>query len=215
MTSLIPIQIDVFSDVICPWCFIGKKRLDMAAEIHGGVMLDIQWRVFLLNPGMRPEGMDRKAYTEAKFGTAATSFYDRIASVGKEIGIPFAFNKITRTPDSRPAHGLILSAKKGDHANNLVEDLFKAYFIDGVDIGDPDVLANYAEKYDLAHPASELINRQIETDLKDAGRIGISGVPFFVFEQEWAISGAHPPESFLPLFDAVINRRLNETTEQA
>ena len=207
MANPVTVQIDIFSDVICPWCFIGKKRLEMAAEMHGGVTLAINWRAFLLNPGMRPEGMDRKAYTEAKFGAAATSFYDRIAQVGEEIGIPFAFDKITRTPDSRPAHGLVLSA--GEAADSVVEDLFEAYFLNGIDIGNPDTLADIARRYDLAFPANELTARQIENDLKDAGRIGVSGVPFFIFEQEWAISGAHPPESFLPLFDAVVTRQMN------
>ena len=105
MSNPVPVKIDIFSDIICPWCFIGKKRLEMAAELHGGVDLNITWRAFLLNPGMRPGGMDRKAYLEAKFGAAATSFYDRIALVGDEIGIPFAFDRIEKTPDSRPAQG--------------------------------------------------------------------------------------------------------------
>lgn len=208
MSDLTPVKIDIFSDIICPWCFIGKKRLEMAASLHGGVAIQINWRAFLLNPTMRPEGMDRKAYLEAKFGATASSFYDRIASVGNEVGIPFAFDRITRTPDSRPAQGLILSA--GDKADAVVDNLFAAYFLNGVDIGDPDYLADLAQRYHLPFPISEGVKRQIEHDLKDAGRIGISGVPFYIFEGEWAISGAHPPESFLPLFDAVVNRQISQ-----
>lgn len=209
MSALTSVHLDVFSDVICPWCFIGKKRLEAAVALHGGITTEITWRSFLLNPGMRAEGMDRKAYIDAKFGSAGASFYDRIAMVGEEIGIPFAFDKIKRTPDSRPAQALIMTAPKGKIADNVVQDLFEAYFLNGIDISDRDYLTELAGRYDLPFPASQNIVNQIETDLKDAGRIGISGVPFFVFEQQWAISGAHPPESFIPLFDAVVNRQQN------
>ena len=105
-----PIHIDIFSDVICPWCYIGQRRLEIAAEMHGNVSLNIQWRAFLLNPAMRREGMDRQAYINAKFGAAGASFYDRIADVGKEVGIDFNFAGIKRTPDSRPAQALLKSA---------------------------------------------------------------------------------------------------------
>lgn len=202
MTALKSIPVDIFSDVICPWCLIGKRRLEKAVEQHGGVELAIRWRAFLLNPGMRREGMDRQAYIDAKFGVAGTSFYDRIASVGREAGIDFRFDQITRTPDSRPAHGLVLSA--GDHADAVVEELFSAYFHEGVDIGDEAWLEALAKRHGIPTPASDSIRKQIDQDLKDAARLGIQGVPFFVFNGEMAISGAHPPESFLPLFDAVI-----------
>ena len=88
--------------------------------------------------------------------------------------------------------------------------MFEDYFLNGIDLGDSAYLAMMAERFDLPYPTSEAIKRQVDNDLKDAGRIGISGVPFFIFESEWAISGAHPPESFIPLFDAVVNRRLSE-----
>jgi predicted DsbA family dithiol-disulfide isomerase len=206
MSDLVSVNIDIFSDIICPWCFIGKKRLEAAAAMHGGIVPKINWRAFLLNPDMQPDGMDRKAYLEAKFGASASSFYDRIALVGDEVGIPFAFDKITRTPDSRPAHGLILSA--GDKANALVQEMFEAYFINGIDLGDQDYIGEIATRHDLPYPSSEAIMRQIDNDIHEAGRIGLNGVPYFIFESEWAISGAHPPESFSPLFDAVVNHRL-------
>lgn len=196
------VPIDIFSDIICPWCMIGKKRLEQAVEMHGGVELKINWRVFLLNPAMRREGMDRQAYIDAKFGAAGTGFYERIASVGKEVGIDFRFDLIQRTPDSRPAHGLVLSA--GEKANEVKEEMFSAYFLEGRDIGDDAVLQGVASRHGLAYPASENITRQIETDLKDAARIGVQGVPFFIVSGQYAISGAHPAESFLPLFDAAV-----------
>jgi predicted DsbA family dithiol-disulfide isomerase len=197
-----PIRIDIFSDVICPWCYIGKRRLEIAAEMHGNVTLDIRWRTFLLNPSMQREGMDRQAYINAKFGTAGASFYDRISSVGKDVGIDFNFAGITRTPDSRPAHALLKSAE--EKANDLKLDLFDAYFINGQDIGDDAVLAEIAAKYQLPYPSEQACHSAVEQDLMEAGRLNIQGVPFIIIEGEWAISGAHAPESFQPLFDTAL-----------
>ena len=199
-----PIHIDIFSDVICPWCYIGQRRLEIAAEMHGNVSLNIQWRAFLLNPAMRREGMDRQAYINAKFGAAGASFYDRIADVGKEVGIDFNFTGIKRTPDSRPAQALLKSAPDFNSAMALKQDLFQAYFINGQDIGDDSILADLAERHHLPYPSDPAFHAAVEQDLAEANRLNIQGVPFIIVEGEWAISGAHAPESFQPLFDAAI-----------
>lgn len=199
-----PIQIDIFSDVICPWCYIGQRRLEIAAEMHGNVSLNIQWRAFLLNPAMRREGMDRQAYINAKFGSAGASFYDRIADVGREVGIDFNFTAIKRTPDSRPAQALLKSAPDFETAMALKQDLFQAYFIDGQDIGDDNILTDLAERHHLPYPSDQAFHAAVEQDLAEANRLNILGVPFIIVEGEWAISGAHAPESFQPLFDAAI-----------
>ena len=206
-----PIRIDIFSDVICPWCYIGKRRLEIAAEMHGNVTLDINWRAFLLNPAMRREGMNRQAYINAKFGTAGASFYDRIADVGQDVGINFNFAGITRTPDSRPAQALIKAAGTagtagtvGTAANALKQDLFEAYFINGVDIGDDKVLAEMAANYGLSYPSEDRFHAAVEQDLMEASRLHVQGVPYIIVAGEWAISGAHAPESFQPLFDAAL-----------
>ena len=190
MTEKTPISIDIFSDVICPWCFIGKRRLEQAAAMHGGVEIKINWRAFLLNPAMRREGMDRQAYIQAKFGQAGASFYEQIAGVGKDVGIDFNFAAIQRTPDSRPAHGLVLSAQDshGD-ANAVKQALLDAYFIEGRDIGDDAVLQKIADRFDVPYPANDAIMAQIERDLIEASRLNIQGVPYFIVAQEWAISG--------------------------
>ena len=213
MAEKTPILIDIFSDVICPWCFIGKRRLEQAAALHGGVEIKINWRVFLLNPAMRREGMDRQAYIQAKFGQAGASFYERIAGVGKDVGIDFNFAAIQRTPDSRPAHGLVLSAQDGHgDANAVKQALLDAYFIEGRDIGDDAVLQEIADKFDVSYPADDAIMAQIERDLVEASRLNIQGVPYFIVAQEWAISGAHPPETFQPLFDAAIAKASAEAS---
>ena len=213
MAEKTPILIDIFSDVICPWCFIGKRRLEQAAALHGGVEIKINWRAFLLNPAMRREGMDRQAYIQAKFGQAGASFYERIAGVGKDVGIDFNFAAIQRTPDSRPAHGLVLSAQSvnGD-ADAVKQALLDAYFIEGRDIGDDAVLQEIADKFDVPYPADDTIMAQIERDLVEASRLNIQGVPYFIIAQEWAISGAHPPETFQPLFDAAIAKASAEAS---
>ena len=202
-----PIHIDIFSDVICPWCYIGKRRLEIAAEIHGNVTLDIHWRAFLLNPAMRREGMDRQAYINAKFGSAGASFYERIASVGKEVGIDFNFAGITRTPDSRPAQALLKSAPDSTVGMALKQDLFDAYFINGQDIGDDEILSSLAENHSLPYPSDQAHHTAVEQDLMEASRLNVQGVPFIIVEGEWAISGAHPPEAFQPLFDAAIAKK--------
>ncbi len=201
----IVIPVDIFSDVICPWCLVGRKRLEQAAMRHGGVEIAIKWHAFLLNPNMPRQGISRHEYVNAKFGASGAELSRRITDIGRRIGINFAFELIERTPDSRPAHGLILEA--GEKAEAIVEELFNAYFIEGTDIGDDGVLAEIAMRHGVAYPVEETAIKQIEYDLRDASRLGIQGVPFFIFDDDMAISGAQPPESFLPLFDAVIARR--------
>ena len=196
------VPVDFFSDIVCPWCLIGKRRLEQAAAAHGGVSIDLRWRSFLLNPMMRREGMDRKDYLQAKFGDAAESLYGRIAAAGLEAGVEFRFDAISRTPDSRPAHSLILAA--GDRAGPVIDELFEAYFIKGRDIGDDGVLKDVAARHSLPFPAGDGHFGRIEGDLEEAARLGVHGVPFFVFNGEMAFSGAQPIESFLPIFDAVV-----------
>ena len=195
------VAVDFFSDIVCPWCLIGRRRLEQAAELHGGVALDIRWRSFLLNPNMPEGGMDRGDYLSAKFGGAAESLYERIAAAGQEAGIEFRFDAITRTPDSRLAHNLVFAA--GDSAGDVVDELFEAYFINGLDIGNEAVLRDIASRHSVPYSADAYAGR-IEGDLEEASRLGIQGVPFFVFEGGMAISGAHPPKTFLPIFDAII-----------
>jgi predicted DsbA family dithiol-disulfide isomerase len=207
MTTKTTISVDIFSDVICPWCMIGKKRLEDAVELHGGISLRINWRAFLLNPNMPSEGMDRQTYIQKKFGNAGQSFYARIAATGKEVGIDFDFDAIRRTPDSRPAISLVLAADKS--SSDVKQDIFNAYFQQGIDISNDAFLADLAGKYQIPHPSSEAVRSKLEKDLSEAQRLGIQGVPYFVFENQWALSGAHPRESFLPLFDATMAQKSN------
>ena len=149
MTAPLTITLDLFADPICPWCYIGKRNLEKALETYEGPVLDcrINWRTFMLNPGMPPEGMHRGAYLEAKFGGAenAGAVYGRIRQAGLAAGIDFHFEKIQRTPSTRSAHRAVRYVQEtGGHgqAADFVEKLFRAYFLDGQDIGLFEVLSS-------------------------------------------------------------------------
>ena len=206
-------HIDIVSDVICPWCFIGKRRLERALKTRGDDDVSLSWRAFQLNPDMPPGGMPREAYLAAKFGNAANAarLYATIADAGAAEGIPFAFDRIRRTPNTRDAHRLIRYAARNGTAAPVVEALFTGYFVEGRDIGDHGVLADIAgdcgldrlavAQY-LASPAGE---QEVLAEDRAARRLGINAVPCFIVDGGYAISGAQEPEFFLPLFDLARN----------
>jgi predicted DsbA family dithiol-disulfide isomerase len=206
-------HIDIVSDVICPWCFIGKRRLEKALSLRSDLAVDVTWRPFQLNPDMPPEGMERKAYVTAKFGGGghADRIYANVAEVGESIGIPFAFDRIRRTPNTRDAHRLIRWAAAQGRADPVVEGLFRAYFIDGRDIGDRATLAEMAGAAGLeASEAGRWLDGTADigpvlAEDRGARRLGINAVPCFIFERHYAVSGAQEPEFFLPIFDLVQN----------
>ena len=198
------VNVEIYADIICPWCYIGKKRLDAAFAARSDVTPKYIWRGFLLNPGMPAEGMDRQAYLHNKFGSAATAVYGRITAAGLDSGIAFNFDKITRTPDSRGVHHVLLSAQSD--VEILSEAFYQAYFIDGKDIGDPDIIAGIIDQFgidiDLDTVHSTAIHRQLEQDLFMARQLQLDGVPYFIFNEQYAVAGAHLSEHFLPVIDA-------------
>jgi predicted DsbA family dithiol-disulfide isomerase len=206
-------QIDIVSDVICPWCFIGKRRLGRALAQRPDLSVSMTWRAFQLNPDMPDGGMPREAYLNAKFGSAAhaTRIYSAIVEAGAGENIAFAFERIRRTPNSRDAHRLIRYATMQGDADPMVEALFSAYFEQGRDIGDPATLADIAAEtgYERAEVSSwlggEAAVAEVLTEDRSARRLGISGVPCFIVDGGYAISGAQEPEFFFPLFDLAQN----------
>ncbi len=209
-------QIDVISDVVCPWCYIGQRRLAEARarlpEDDPARRATLRWHPFQLNPDMPPTGISRKSYVETKFGgpERAAQIYARVAAAGATVGIPFAFDRIERQPNTRDAHRLIAWAQAQGDASGLVERLFRAYFIDGRLIGEHDVLAAIAGEAGLdAVAARSLLDSEEGTDaitLMDsrAREIGVQGVPFFIFNQHIAVSGAQEPATLL---DAIAQAR--------
>jgi len=198
------VSVEIYADVICPWCYIGKRRLDMAFEQRPEIRPSYVWRAFLLNPTMPVEGMDRNAYLSAKFGNSAAAVYGRIAAAGLDSGIEFRFDAISRTPDSRRAHRMLIAAGPDNAA--LSEAVYRAYFIEGRDIGQAEVLAEIAAdigRPDLVEAADdEAVGKQLDHHLSTGNRMRLDGVPFFVFAGKYAIAGAHLPEHLVPAIDA-------------
>lgn len=211
-------RLDVYADVTCPWCYVGKRRLERALAMAGPLDLTIQWRPFLLNPGMAPGGMDRKAYLAWKFGgTGRVSFVsDRIAQEGRAEGIAFALDRIARTPNTIDAHRAIAFAQSHGDADPLVEALFAAYFTAGRDIGDRKELAAIGGACGLDpaamrdHLESGAGRDAVIEGNEQARRFGINAVPCFVFDGREALAGAQPPEVFLRLFEFARRQTVSE-----
>jgi predicted DsbA family dithiol-disulfide isomerase len=218
LVVLEPFTIDVVSDVVCPWCYIGKRRLEAALarlrEAEPDLPVAVRWHPFQLNPDLPREGVDRRGYLEAKFGgpARAQEIYARVSAAGATVGIPFAFDAIERQPNTLDAHRLIAwaqSRREGD-PDALVERLFRAYFLDGRFLGDRETLVAVAA--DAGYDADDARRFLASDELADAiagaderaRSLGVSGVPFFIFGGNTALSGAHEPETLL---DAIAQAR--------
>jgi predicted DsbA family dithiol-disulfide isomerase len=200
------LHIDVYSDVVCPWCYVGKRRLERALDQwNGGAKAHVTWRPFELNPTMPKSGMDRRAYLDAKFGGAEArrAIEERIAKAGGADGIVFAFDRIERTPNTFDAHRLIWFAQQQGKQDDLVEALFHAYFTEGRDIGDDRILIGVGSESGLdgnevrAFLTSEEGVEEVHAEESVGHRMGIRGVPYFVLNGRYAISGAQPPDVFV------------------
>lgn len=188
-----PLKVEVASDVVCPWCYIGKRRLEKAlALVKNELDLEIRWLPFQLNPGLPKEGMPRAEYRKAKFGSLERSqaLDARVIAEGKSEGIDFAFERIERTPNTLAAHRLIALA---ENQSAVVDALFKAYFEEAKDIGDPEVLGDIAAKCGVkGWPEQARDVSELEEGVRE---LGISAVPTFIFDRKVGVSGAYPPES--------------------
>ncbi len=197
-TNNIPLQI--FSDPICPWCYIGKARLDRALEARPDHPFAIEWQPFQLNPDMPREGMDRRAYLEAKFGgqKGAVQAYLPVEDEARNAGLVINFETIKRTPNTLDAHRLIHWSGLEHHQTLVVARLFRAYFIEGRDIGSHEVLADIAGEAGMSR---DMVLRLLSTDAdasdimardKDARKKGVQAVPTFVIAGQHVLSGAQP-----------------------
>jgi predicted DsbA family dithiol-disulfide isomerase len=200
------LAIDVISDVICPWCLIGKRRLEKALGNRPAV---VRWHQFQLNPDMPREGSDRKSYRIAKFGSWERSqeLDARVAAAGQGEGIAFHFERQSRTPNTLDAHRIIWLAGEQGVQDAVVEALFLAYFTDGRDLSDRATLAETAAGAGLDRAAVVGLLAEdagldvVRADEERAHRLGVSGVPFFVVNGWVALSGAQPPELFRQAFE--------------
>lgn len=212
------IRLDIFSDPICPWCYIGKTLLDRALESRPNHPFSVEWHPFQLNPEMPAEGMDRRTYLETKFGgkQQAVEVYGRIAEAAQNAGIEIDFAAIQRTPNTMNAHRLIHWAGLEGRQNALVAALFRAYFKDGRDIGDSDTLTDIAQSVGMDAKATARLlatdadrNDLIARDV-DARKKGLTGVPAFLIAQQYLMSGAQPVETWQQVIDELLETIANE-----
>ena len=203
------IYVDIVSDTICPWCYIGKRRFERALALSGRTDVAVAWRPFQLNPDMPIEGMTRDDYVRAKFGGGdrPRQIYQAIAESGREAGIEFQFSRIRRTPNTVLSHRLIYWSAKQERQEEVVGELFRSYFEDGLDIGNLEVLADCARRagldQELAHEYLQSDEGRQEVVASDvyARRLGINGVPCFIVNRKYAVSGAQPPSAFVEVFN--------------
>jgi len=206
------LNIDIISDVVCPWCYIGKRQIEAALALYaqqhpGADRPRVSWRPFQLNPDLPAEGMSRQDYVVQKFGAARSKdIYERVAGVGAQYGIAFAFDRIARQPNTVAAHSLISLAgtEAADGLQDRVkEGLLRAYFIDGIDLTQPANLVEIAVAAGLDRAKAEQCladpqSRQaVAQEDQRARAIGVQGVPFFIFNGKLAVSGAQGPDALL------------------
>lgn len=219
-------HMDIFADVICPWCLIGKRRLERALQQQPQPDLTIRWRAFQLNPSMPAAGMDRETYLATKFGSEANAreIYGNIQRVAEADGLVVQFDRIDRTPNTLPIHRLLRYAADLDGDPDpgpgtgpgtgtstlqsvLLDRLFQAYFCDGRNIGDPETLIDSAAAVGMdaaavtAFLAGDRHADAVEAEDVFARHIGINGVPAYVFNGKHMLAGAQPPEVLVQLFD--------------
>ena len=205
-------QIQMIFDTVCPWCYIGKRRIEKALTMRPHVNAQIVWRPFLLNREIPAEGLDRTAYLIRKFGSEARirRVYGSIAQAGESVDIEFAFERITRTPNSVDSHRLIQFAFENGAGDDIVEALFFQYFIQGLDIGRKDVLADIGYSTGLdrkvidAYLEGEENIEFVYNENTRVHRMGVNGVPAFIFNKKMLISGAQEPQILARMIDAAL-----------
>lgn len=211
------VRIDVISDVVCPWCFIGKRRLERALALLGedgreAPEVEVVWHPFQLNPQLPMAGIERSQYIAEKFGARAQDIYGRVSAVGRSVGIDFAFDRIVRQPNTTLAHQLIDVALAQGRQDQMVEALFRGYFLEGADLTQLDSLIELARRAGLDDTVAR---RKLEDDGQrqtihtadaQARELGVTGVPFFIFGQKLAVSGAQESD--------VLARAISEVADE-
>jgi predicted DsbA family dithiol-disulfide isomerase len=202
MSTLKPLKIDIVSDVVCPWCYIGKRRIEKALQLAADVPVEVHWRPFFLNPWVPREGISREDYLTTKFGSvdAYKGIAGRVVAAAGEEGLTYRPNLVRRQPNTIDCHRLIYWAEARGKAAEMKQRLMELYFRDGGDLTDTNVLVQAAADCGLdaeevrARLATDADVALISAQAKEASDKGISGVPTFVFAQKYAVSGAQPAE---------------------
>jgi predicted DsbA family dithiol-disulfide isomerase len=202
------LSIDIVSDVVCPWCFIGKRRLERALELYRARRPEaeaptITCHPFEPNPDIPPEGVARADYIAKKFGARGYSAHERLVHAGAQLGIPFAFERIERQPNTLAAHALIEWARRRGVQPAMKEALMKAFFVDGRDLTDAATLVAVAAEagLDREEAGAAIVDRElrrlVEEQEEHARNMGVHGVPFFILNRRLAVEGAQPSDVLL------------------
>ncbi|MEM8731202.1 MAG: DsbA family oxidoreductase [Pseudomonadota bacterium] len=208
------VKLDILSDPICPWCYIGKSRLDAALAQVPDHPFEIEWHPFQLNPDMPAEGMDRRDYLETKFGgkAGAVAAYAPIVEHAEAEGLNIDFDGMTRTPNTLDAHRLIHWAGVEGVQTEVVDALFQAYFVEGRDIGDHATLADVADSCSLDASVvlrllvSDADREDIRSRDQQAREMGVNSVPTFIVARQHAVPGAQPAELWLKVIGELIGQ---------
>ncbi|MBL0741299.1 DsbA family oxidoreductase [Chryseolinea lacunae] len=203
------IRVDIVSDVVCPWCYIGKRRIEKAmAEVASEYDFDVHYLPFELNPGMPAEGANQKEYLANKFGSESKyhQITQHVTGVAKEDGLAFDFSRQTVSPNTRKAHSLIQAAANEGKQLAMTEAFFKAYFTEGVDLSKSENLVAVAVGAGMSKETAEAVLadttalEKIEVTEKEMSKLGISGVPFYIINNRYGVSGAQPSDAFVQAF---------------
>ena len=208
-----PVRIDVVSDVVCPWCFIGKRRLEKALALRPGVAVEVHWRPYFLNDWIPREGMSREQYLTTKFGSPERykGIAQRVTAAAEEEGLVYASDKVKRQPNTLDCHRLIRWAEVEGKAGEMKQKLMDLYFTQGADLTDRDTLVQAAASVGLDADtvreglASDQDVAQIEQEALSAKEAGIEGVPCFIFGGKFAVSGAQSPEHLAEAIERMAN----------
>lgn len=214
------LQIDLYSDIACPWCFIGTRQLAAVIDsLGGGVHAEIRHHAFLLNPGAPPEGIDVRQMLSERYGSDPRPMFARVEAVAREAGIPLDLTRQRRAYDTSAAHTLLRHAPAKGTQSELADALFVAYFLDARNVSDVEVLVDVASRHgftaeevrQLLHDGSELALTRL--DAQNASRRGVSGVPLFILNERFALSGAQPPEIFREAIEKALEADAVEGSE--
>lgn len=213
MSERAKLRVEVISDVVCPWCYVGKRRLDAAiAQVADRIEVQVGWNPFQLSPELPQEGREWEPYAKERFGSLERmrEMQARLVEVGKEEGIPFAYDRIRRACNTFDAHRLLWLSYAGGTQHDVAERLFLAYFVEGEDIGDRDVLVRIGVAAGLDEQAvrtaleGDVGKEEVRYGLAEARQLGVQAVPFFVIGGRFGLSGAQPPEVLVELMERAV-----------
>ncbi|WP_235299191.1 DsbA family oxidoreductase [Portibacter marinus] len=194
------IKIDIVSDVACPWCYVGKKHFEKALENMKDLDLEVNWKPFQLDPTIPENGLERETYLRNKFGSKerVDGMMERLKSFGEQVDIEF--NDMNRIPNTRKMHNLMHVASEKGFANELKEAFFEGYFEKSLNMADDDIILDIAERFGWTRDEAnaimddEEISYLVNQEIRDVQNRGVTGVPFFILNDQYGVSGAQPPE---------------------